>query len=76
MDKTMTPLREYRKAKKLTLHQLSKTVGVSEAQLSRIERFGTTSLDRALSLAAHTGLRPEDFRETHAGRVAPALEGD
>jgi len=56
-----TPLRAYRKRMRVTLADLAKKLDVSEAQLSRIERHGTTSLQRALDLAARTGLHPADF---------------
>jgi transcriptional regulator with XRE-family HTH domain len=66
MDRTASPLRAYRKAQKLTLGVLSEPVGVTPGQLSRIERFGTTSLPTALKLAEITGLPVADFapRET------------
>lgn len=64
----ITPLRKFRRDRKLTLRDFAKQVGVSEGQLSRIEREGTTSLGRALSLAEKTGLAAEVFlrKETAA----------
>lgn len=56
-----TPLREYRQGRKMTLRELATIVGVSESQLSRIERDGTQSLERAVALATKTGLPVESF---------------
>lgn len=58
-----TPLRAFRKsrAEKMTLRDLAEKVGVTEGQLSRIERDGTESLPMALKLAEITGLPVESF---------------
>ena len=48
----MTTLRDYRRAKGLTLTDLSVIAGVTESQLSRIERFGKASPEVALKLEA------------------------
>jgi transcriptional regulator with XRE-family HTH domain len=61
---TETPLRAYRRNKKMTLREFAVQAGVSEGQLSRIEREGTTSLERALDLARITALPPESFLKT------------
>jgi transcriptional regulator with XRE-family HTH domain len=58
----MTPLRAYRKTNKLTLAEVADMIGISEGQLSRIERFGTDALGIALKLAALTKTKPEQFQ--------------
>lgn len=63
----MTPLRAHRKAKGLTLNDIATVVGVSESQLSRIERDGTDSLGIALKLAEITGADPALFGREAAG---------
>ena len=57
----MSALRTRRKELGLTLAQLAAKVGVSEGQLSRIERDGTSSLDRALKVARETGVPVEEL---------------
>jgi len=52
----------------MTLRQLSEIAGLSEAQLSRIERFGTTKLTVAMRLAEITGHPATSFK---AEGVAP-----
>lgn len=61
-----TPLKAHREQAKLTLSAVAKQLGISESQLSRIERQGTDSLDLALRLAKITNTRPEDFRKRAA----------
>jgi transcriptional regulator with XRE-family HTH domain len=63
MSEAVTPLRAFRQAQcpKMPLHQLAEKVGVSESQLSRIEREGTDSLPLALRLAELTSLPVEAF---------------
>lgn len=57
----MTPLRAYRKANEKTLGDIAAAVGVTESQMSRIEREGTTVLKVALKLADITGAEPAEF---------------
>jgi transcriptional regulator with XRE-family HTH domain len=59
----VTPLRAFRKAQaqKMPLRELALKVGVSESQLSRIEREGTDSLPLAIKLAEITSLPVEAF---------------
>jgi len=52
----METLRSKRKALGLTLSQLASRVGVTEGQLSRIERFGGASLATAVRLEQETGV--------------------
>ena len=59
----MTPLRAYRKANGKTLSEIAEGLGLSEGQLSRIERFGTTQLDVALKLAALTKSPAASFQK-------------
>lgn len=68
MSTTKTPLQRYRHAQtpKLTLKAISDQVGISESQMSRIERVGTDSLPIALKLAAITGLSVTDFAKPEA----------
>lgn len=58
-----TPLRSFRRSQtpKMSLKVLATRVGVSESQLSRIERDGTHSLPQAIALAKATGLPVESF---------------
>lgn len=58
----MTPLRAYRKANKKTLAEIAAEIGMSEGQLSRIERFGTDQLSIAIRLATMTKTKPEQFQ--------------
>lgn len=58
----MRPLRKFRKDRNWTLRDLADQVGVTEGQMSRIEREGTTSLDMALKLSNVTGLPPQHFK--------------
>ncbi len=58
----MTPLRAYRKANGKTLTDIARLLSISEAQVSRIERFGTNQLDIALKLAVLTKSKPEAFQ--------------
>lgn len=51
-----TPLRIRRKKLGLTLATLASSVGITQGQLSRIERGGRTSLDTAVKLEAATGV--------------------
>lgn len=51
-----TPLRIRRKNLGLTLASLAERVGITQGQLSRIERGGRTSLDTAVKLEAATGV--------------------
>jgi transcriptional regulator with XRE-family HTH domain len=62
------PLRKYREAQrpKLPLKQLAEEVGLSESQLSRIEREGTDSLSLARKLAEITKLPIEAFAKPEA----------
>lgn len=57
------PLRRFRNAQspKLSLKALADQVGLSESQLSRIEREGTTSLPQAMKLSEITSLPVEAF---------------
>lgn len=59
----VTPLRAFRKAQaeKMPLRELAEKVGVSESQLSRIERNGTDSLPLAMRLSEITNLPVEAF---------------
>lgn len=52
----METLRERRKALGLTLHDLAGIVGITEGQLSRIERYGKASLPVAMKLEQATGI--------------------
>lgn len=52
----MSDLRTRRKELGLTLAQLAAKVGVSEGQLSRIERGGKPSLSSALAIERETGI--------------------
>jgi transcriptional regulator with XRE-family HTH domain len=63
MTDTVTPLRAFRTAKspKMPLRELAAKIGVTEGQLSRIEREGTDSLPMAIKLAEITGLPVESF---------------
>lgn len=61
-----TPLRQFRRREKLTLKQLSEQVGVTEGQLSRIEREGRTSFSTARKLAEATGLSLEEIAGAEA----------
>jgi hypothetical protein len=65
-ETSVTPLRAFRRAQtpKLPLWRLAETVGVSESQLSRIEREGTDSLPLAMRLAEITSLPVESFAKT------------
>lgn len=67
--RTMNPLREFRRRENLTLQDVGATVGVTESQMSRIERKGTTKATVALRLAELTGLPAETFVRTD-GRLA------
>jgi transcriptional regulator with XRE-family HTH domain len=58
---TMQPLREYRKTHGLTLKAMAARLDMSDSQLSRLEREGTTSLPTALRIANATGLPVESF---------------
>lgn len=62
----MTPLRAYRKERKLTLGDVAPELGVSDSQLSRIEREGTDSLRLALKLSDMTGAEPGAFSKRAA----------
>lgn len=64
----ISPLRAYRLAHKpkMPLRTLAERIGVTEGQLSRIERGGTTSLETALRLATATGLPIEAFTRQRA----------
>lgn len=62
----MTPLRAYRKANGLTLGQVAPKLGVSESQLSRIERVGTPKLKLAMDMAALTEQPIEQFLKADA----------
>jgi len=66
----MTPLRAFRKKNKLTLGAVAPQIGVSESQLSRIEREGTASLDIALRLAELTAQPIEAFSKAQADATA------
>lgn len=55
------PLKAFRKARGLRLKDLGQAIGVTEGQMSRIEREGTVSLPHALKLAEMTGLPIETF---------------
>lgn len=57
----MTPLRAFRREKEITLKALAPFIGVSESQLSRIEREGTPLLRIALKLAEITEEPVESF---------------
>lgn len=63
IDGPAPPLRCFRKAQspKLPLKALAAQVGISEGQLSRIERQGTDSLEMAMKLAEITNLPVETF---------------
>lgn len=61
-----TPLRAFRKAQAKTLKELADIVGVSEGQLSRIEREGTESLPMAMRLSEITNLPVETFAKRQA----------
>ena len=63
---SMTPLREYRKTHGLTLTELAPRIGVTDGQLSRIEREGTTMLDIALKLSELTKHPPAAFQKREA----------
>lgn len=52
----MNALRNRRKELGLTLAQLAAKVGVSEGQLSRIERGGKPSLSSAVAIERETGV--------------------
>lgn len=52
----MNALRNRRKELGLTLAQLAAKVGVSEGQLSRIERGGKPSLSSAIAIERETGV--------------------
>jgi transcriptional regulator with XRE-family HTH domain len=66
----MTPLREYRKAAGVTLADLAPRVGVTEGQLSRIERFGGASLTTAAKIEELTGLSAASFVKAPAEDAA------
>jgi transcriptional regulator with XRE-family HTH domain len=59
--KRMETLRSRRKALGLTLAQMAERVGVTEGQISRIERFGGASLATAVKLERETGLPAASF---------------
>lgn len=46
-----TPLRKARNDKGLTMQQAADAIGISLAQMSRLERHGTNSLPTAMKLA-------------------------
>ena len=52
----METLRAYRRREKLTLGALAEKVGVTESQLSRIERSGKASLTTAARIEEVTGV--------------------
>ncbi|MCR5875136.1 helix-turn-helix domain-containing protein [Phenylobacterium sp. J426] len=58
-----TPLRTFRHAQtpRWSLKDVAEALGLSESQVSRIERDGTTSLPLAMKLAKITGLPVESF---------------
>ena len=58
-----TPLRIGRKNLGLTLAGLAERVGISQGQLSRIERGGRTSLDTAVKLEALTGVSASEIAQ-------------
>lgn len=68
MKRADTPLRKYRREHKLTLKDMAPSAGLSDSQLSRIEREGTHSLPTAIKLAALTGLPVQDFAPPEASR--------
>jgi len=51
-----TPLKAFRRNNGLKLRDLAEQIGVTEGQMSRIERNGTNSLSTALRIANVTGL--------------------
>jgi transcriptional regulator with XRE-family HTH domain len=63
MDLPDPPLRAFRHSRtpRMPLHELANRVGLSESQMSRVEREGTNSLPLALKLAEVTGLPVETF---------------
>jgi transcriptional regulator with XRE-family HTH domain len=61
-----TPLRQYRTDQGLTLRELADQVGVTEGQLSRIERERRTSWATARKIAEVTGLALEDIGQEAA----------
>ena len=60
----VSPLRRWRKEKRLTLEQLGAKVGLSKSRLSEIENGSGCSLDTALAIEAFTKgkVRPADLR--------------
>lgn len=52
-----SPLRKYRKDRKLTLAQQAEKFGMTAGQLSRIERDNSTSLETALAIEKLTGIK-------------------
>jgi transcriptional regulator with XRE-family HTH domain len=64
----MTPVKQARKRKNLTIYQVAKTVGLSAASISRIEsgkqgasKTTATKLSRALGIAEKKVLYPERY---------------
>lgn len=70
MSEPVPPLRAYRASQspKIPLRTLAEQIGVTEGQMSRIEREGTTSLPHAMKLSEITGLPVETFAapQSHA----------
>lgn len=62
----MTPLRAYRKDRGLRLREIKDIIGVSESQLSRIERDGTPKIEIARRLSVLTGHPLESFQKALA----------
>lgn len=58
-----TPLRTRRKDLGLTLATLAERVGITQGQLSRIEREGRASLATAIKLEAVTGVSAADIAQ-------------
>lgn len=52
-----SPLRTYRKERKLTLAEQAAKFGMTAGQLSRIERDNSTSLETALTIERLTGIK-------------------
>jgi transcriptional regulator with XRE-family HTH domain len=64
----MGQLREYRKAAKITLSDLAARIGVTEGQLSRIERGQSgVSLTTASAIERETGIPASTFAPAQPG---------
>ena len=66
----MDTLRQYREGRGLTLAELASEIGVTESQLSRIERGAGTSLATAVKIEELTGIPAANLAKREEGEAA------